>query len=689
MPKKTTDLLLDQTPFQIIEEKVEGEDKPDLVDLRGLETGMAATWGKTIGAEAEDHIKQILETKKGGKAPKSSWASTPDTEAVEEQFEKKRQKIQKKQKPRNNQIEQVNTETATEDLVNKTKTEPIRNKKIEDNREIISKKTENGDERTERLEEMIDFVDEYRRYQIKSAREENNKIKKAEINERIKVAEYRIEVLKNVLNSFLYPSKENELTREEEEEAIEVREIVKRKMAERRNVSPSPEEKIRRAGKLHEILLYLDNRRNFLIDQLKKAKKFGDRKEIEDLQEKIEGTEERIEILDKARIYFLDPINHKNALPADEWVIVEQFRDDVLKRMNTDKKETKSTEIKIEKHKLTNEEKIEALKEAMSKVETFDQYIEALKTVEDGIQGPHDYHLQFDLIGRAYLVACKELELNRLPTLANIRSTMSEKILPTLNINSESNPTVQNTQNTQLETQQAEIPTPEEVAEIDMNEILPKEGRPKVMLNEEETIIPSKEEGEGTEDLEKKDKLRIEVKRIFGEKITEILSKIEESRALYGKQIKLNIQHELAQTRIGSLVAGWWPTAFNKKTNSNKAEYDRTESEYHANINELQNILNDENLNRECLEKIQELGFQGLQEGLKVITEEKASIFQNLVQTVLIKERTKISELKGEGLPERDRRLVDDLVKRAKNKNKSFIAEMSGVINVNPEENAQ
>jgi len=192
--------------------------------------------------------------------------------------------------------------------------------------EEIDEEKKEGKDTVEKIDELRDlrsYVESYRKSIVEKLENENqtqrpNIDKINELERRIASADYRIKMLNKAGLAFSKPNKENSLTDEDWAEAKDVRDDVRKKIA----------------SELHELLLFVDDHRNFLIDQIKKE---TDKSKISEIQRKIDLAEYRIKTLDRARLYYLNPETEKK-LTIMERMEAQSVRIEVLNRIKEERK---------------------------------------------------------------------------------------------------------------------------------------------------------------------------------------------------------------------------------------------------------------------------------------------------------------------------------------------------------------
>jgi hypothetical protein len=357
MTKKSAGPLQEKT----LSKKPKGE-KIDL-DILG---GIAESYRGRVAAEAKAHIQEIGEVhktnlgveKQENREDGAKLATAPSFNNVLDQEEKLRRKQEKLRKNRTQKNEdrkadQIPPEQLSpESLANKNKalkvmegvitesylkTNPKKqsfeeilkdnldaeiNAKVE---EIDEEKKEGKDtvEKIDELRDLRSYVESYRKSIVEKLENENqtqrpNIDKINELERRIASADYRIKMLNKAGLAFSKPNKENSLTDEDWAEAKDVRDDVRKKIA----------------SELHELLLFVDDHRNFLIDQIKKE---TDKSKISEIQRKIDLAEYRIKTLDRARLYYLNPETEKK-LTIMERMEAQSVRIEVLNRIKEERK---------------------------------------------------------------------------------------------------------------------------------------------------------------------------------------------------------------------------------------------------------------------------------------------------------------------------------------------------------------
>ena len=133
-------------------------------------------------------------------------------------------------------------------------------------------------------------------------------------------------------------------------------------------------------------------------------------------------------------------------------------------------------------------------------------------------------------------------------------------------------------------------------------------------------------ETESSELREKEDALRKVVNSLFREAMTIGFEKIKLSRATYGKQLKIETQHEHDQSRLSWFTKKLRMNSFTKKANANAEILKKAKDEYELNLDNFRNVINDQKILDELVVKSEGFGDRGLE----IIAEEKAKLFEEI-----------------------------------------------------------
>ncbi len=431
----------------------------------------------------------------------------------------------------------------------------------------------------------------------------------------------------------------------------------------------------KRAQELHEELVFIDKHRDTLIKRIRREKNPS---EIVDLERKIDLAQERIDILDKARRFFLNPTK-ENTLTREEQMEAVEVEKEVLRRMAQvaeEKKLNKVSQKEVQKTKTPEKEK-----SFEQKFKEFETYIEKL----GGIQGSTQWFSSEELKGRLYLIKAGTLGTAYMPAVGGLRNMAEElfskggetkqapKIPVQAEIKSEKKPVVaENLKNV--------LPETEKPIEKMVENVTPKA---------EEVVAEVKPEI-NKEAKDKEEGLRSEIQKIFVEKMEEVRAKIESARNLYAKEIKIKVQHEHAQTGIRSLMS-FFARPFVKKTSTNEEEYLKTEKEYEEALKMLIVIPKDLELSDKATQKALEFGDRGLE----ILSEEKSKIVEMVMRDV-IAERKKIAGLREDALPKKTSGMIKKMTQEYKKKSGvseegkvSFTKDALEIIGINKKENAR
>lgn len=682
MPKEPTEKL----PTEEKEKKAPRKTaKKPTVDLSDLQAGMEKSHMAKVGIE-QDSKDEIPKTTilTPGFAPIS---------ALEEKFRRQQGKIGSR-KPQK---------------ITKPKLEPEIAPAIEEEKKRSVK------EKVQELNNLIGFVEsEFARLDGKRRRAlDEGRIDKAyELNSPIETLIYEIKMLNEARQAFLNPR--NNMTKEDWNDASEVRDNVMGRMDEARNEEiskqkeNSPEEREKRVKKLNELIPFVDEHRKSLAIRMLKEK---DRTEVLRLQGLIAEDVKKMKILEKARSAF-SSTNPKDALSPAELEEVEKVRDEVVIMMKEvpNEGEVKQEEISpedIEKRVKKLDELISfvikhknLLFTKMSIPGTDEKEMKRLK----GLISDMTYRINvFKNARRAFLSKDPKDALtdDQTAEVEKVRDEVKER-MEYATAKSEEAPVV---------TKKAEvrIPVTPKAPKVEKKVVAPEAPKTPVaeekvttsnapVLEEkivapeipevpavEEKVAPTKETPEiSKEDPEKEEALRNEIQKAYKEMIDSINAKIEVSRKAYILELKVKTQHDQTQSKIGRLMYELLGRAVGKKTSAQEANYLAAEKAYKDDLNILKRILNEYAIQ----ENLTEPAFQMGDRGLQILEEERTKVLTETVRQVLISEKKAILEAIGSAGSEKDRNTVNRLVDLRNKNGVGLLGKMQDLLGINQEENA-
>jgi hypothetical protein len=398
---------------------------------------------------------------------------------------------------------------------------------------------------------------------------------------------------------------------------------------------------VEKIDELRDLRSYVESYRKSIVEKLENENQTQrpNIDKINELERRMASADYRIKMLNKAGLAFSKP-NKENSLTDEEWAEAKDVRNDVRKKIASELHELL---LFVDDHRnsLIDQIKKETDKSKMSEIQRKIDLAEyRIKTLDRA----RLYYLNPETEKKLTIMERMEAQSVRIEVLNRIKEERRENIV-----------------------------------------IAPKEAKQKQEISQS-IKVEKKEEAPTKESLEKEDALRVEIQKIFGEKIKEASLAVSASRPLYIQQIKTKTRHDHTQTNRSSLLSRLLGRSSEKKPSENIAKYEETKAGYEENLNILKNILTDEKLIGEALKKASELGDSGLQ----ILEEEKIKL-QEILQRILITEAGAIIDAVGESLPEKDRKIVASLedlyIKNKENGGRSLLG-LKPIIDINSEEYA-
>jgi hypothetical protein len=681
MPKEPTEKL----PAEEKEKKAPKKKtaKKPAVDLSDLQAGMENSHMAKVGIEqgSKDEI------------PKTTIL-TPGFAPISALEESLRRKQLGTRKPK---------------AITKPKLEPETAPAIEEERKRSVK------EKVHELNNLIGFVEkELNRFEEKKNRafSEGRADKAYELDSPIETLIYEIKMLNEARQAFLNPR--NNMTKEDWNDASEVRDNVMGRMDEARNEEiskqkeNSPEGMEKRVKKLNELITFVREHKNSLVTKMVTEK---DKAEITRLRGLVDDASNRIKILEKAHTAFSskDP---KDALSPAEMEEVEKVQNEVIARMKevSNEAESRQEEISpedIEKrvkkldvllHFIRNHKN--SLVTKMNLAETDKKEVERLKSVIP------DMKYRIDVLENARKAFLSKdpndaLTDEQTTEVENVRDEVINKMAEVATKSEEAPVVTEKTEVRIPVTPKAPKATKKDVAlEVPKVPVVEeKVTTSKAPVVEEKIVAPEvpkvpvveekvesvKETPEiSKEDPEKEEALRNEIQNIYNERITSINENIEKSRKTYLFELKVKTQHEQTQSKIRRLMQELLGKAVGKKTNAQEENYLKAEKAYKDDINILKFILNDYPIKDELMDKSFKMGDRGLQ----ILEEERVKVLTETVRQVLVSEKKAILEAIGSAGSEKDRNTVNRLVDLRNKNGVGLLGKMQDLLGINQEENA-
>jgi len=336
---------------------------------------------------------------------------------------------------------------------------------------------------------------------------------------------------------------------------------------------------------------------------------------------------------------------------------------------------------------LSFENKNLSIENRITKAKNFNELLAALETVE-GIQGKEKWFSKYSLIGRVNLVRAGEITTDYIPTFGeiNLRGRVEEFLKSE---NSLTYKPVASLNKAGATEKEVEIKTEEAtIKDTGGDEVFVKkttQDREKIPSPEnnaehtdEDTPSTTEASSKAVEPVEKEGDFRKKISYLFGDVVAQELSKVKLSRVAYGKQLKIETQHEHDQARLSWFKKKLTMSSFTKKANANAEILKKAQDEYNLNLENLKNIVNDEKLTKEAIDKALDLGDRGLE----IIAEEKAKLFEK-IKAIDIEEKKLIQGLREDGLPEKDRKTIDRIAKLYAVPERGMLRMLNAVIHPN------
>ncbi len=521
---------------------------------------------------------------------------------------------------------------------------------------------------------MISFVRNHRNSLIKELESETDANNAIILEGKISKANHKIDVLEKTREVFLNPNKENTLTEEGWEEAEEIRNDVLSRMEFEKGINDEEEsdenlvqeEKINNEGEAEK----KDEEPTLDPSQESEISNNDEVGRVEDLipnkNSNIPNTSVNKEKKESQTKKKKEIFDSKPLKTAYEKAIERQ---DAIDRGDIVRKPFVMSENNNEAILSPNDKEL-SLEDKIEKTRNFDELLAFLETIE-GIAGKEKWFSKYSLIGRINLVRAGEITLDYIPT-----EFLKNKVASCLLNNTSSDIETSKSTNSAKPIQK-DIKVEEEKGgheEMPSDKISPSKtpfNRVKILSEKdnvpnvdntptiakpveitEDSLNPSS----STESPKEESVLRKEIKYLFRDELASQLSKIKLARIAYGKQLKIETQHNHSQTKRIGLIAKLMGKRSEKKVAANIVELQKAEAEYKASIENYKGIINDEGLNKKAIDKVREHSDRGLQ----IITEEKAKLFEEMQKT-LIEEKGLVQKLKEEGLPENERGVINKL----------------------------
>jgi hypothetical protein len=389
---------------------------------------------------------------------------------------------------------------------------------------------------------------------------------------------------------------------------------------------------VEKIDELRDLRSYVESHRKSIVEKLENENQTQrpNIDKINELERRMASADYRIKMLNKAGLAFSKP-NKENSLTDEERAEAKEVRDDVRKKIASELHELL---LFVDDHRnsLIDQIKKETNKSKMSEIQRKIDLAEyRIKTLDRA----RLYYLDPETEKKLTIMERMEAQSVRIEVLNRIKEEKRGNIV-----------------------------------------IAPKEAKQKQEVSQS-IRVEKKEEAPTKESLEKEDALRVEIQKIFGEKIKEASLMVSTSRPLYIQQIKTKTRHDHTQTNRSSLLSRLLGRSSEKKPSENIAKYEETKAGYEENLNILKNILTDEKLIGEALKKASELGDSGLQ----ILEEEKIKL-QEILQRILITEAGAIIDAVGESLPEKDRKIVASLERLYKKNEGNSLLDLKPIIDI-------